>query len=174
MSSKPAIVFVTGSFCPPSFYDNISTILRSRGYELSIPPLRTVGKKPGPAPTMYDDAAGVAAEVTKFADQGKDVVLIAHSYGGVVASQAVQGLSKKEREQQGKTGGVVRVAYMTALVPDLGAPGPSALSQESTGSEYITVDEVYCFSSILCLFIGFSSQTLCKMLTQVGWLDGPS
>lgn len=89
---------------------------------------------------MYDNAAMIAAEATKFADQGKDVMLIAHSYGGVPASEAIKGLSKAERERYGKKGGIVRVAYMTTLVPDLGAAGPTA--NDPNGILYITIDEV--------------------------------
>ena len=56
----------------------------------------------------------------KLVDEGKDVVMIAHSYGGSPMSQCTKGLSKTEREAEGKEGGIVRLAYMTALVPGLG------------------------------------------------------
>jgi surfactin synthase thioesterase subunit len=69
---------------------------------------------------MYDDADFIAQEITKLADQGKDVVLIGHSYGGVPVSQCGEGLSAEARAKQGKKGGLVRLAYMTCLVPALG------------------------------------------------------
>jgi len=140
MASKPALILVTGSFSSPDFYNNIIGPLRSRGYEVAAPQLRTVGKKPGPAPSMYDDAALIADEITNFADQGKDVMLIAHSYGGTPASQSVKGLSKAEREKEGKKGGVVRIAYMTCLVPEVGKAAPDGMDP-SVMSSITTLDE---------------------------------
>jgi hypothetical protein len=140
MSPKPAIIIVTGSFSPVDAYDDTIAPLRAQGYEVIVPALPSIGKKPGPPPTLYDDANLIASEAERFVDDGKDVVLIAHSYGGVVASQAVKGLSKKERESQGKKCGIVRIGYLTALVPDEGKVGGSANDPEMKSS--IEVDEV--------------------------------
>jgi hypothetical protein len=93
---------------------------------------------------MADDAASIAAEIEKEADAGKDVIVVAHSYGGVPASQSVKDLVKSKREAQGKKGGVVRLAYMTALVP---AEGGAAGGELADGSEETTSnmapDEVF-------------------------------
>ena len=40
--------------------------------------------------------------------------------GGVPTSQSTKGLGKEERQRAGKKGGVVNIAYMTCLVPELG------------------------------------------------------
>lgn len=77
---------------------------------------------------MYDDAAFIAKEVQVLVDKGKDVVLICHSYGGTPASQSTKGLSKAERLAEGKDGGIVRLAYMTAVVPTLGASAQDVLA----------------------------------------------
>lgn len=154
MSDKPAIVLVTGSFALPDLYTNILEPLRAKGYEIASPALRSVGKKPGPPPTLYDDAKVIASEAARFADEGKDVVLIAHSYGGAVASQAVEGLSKAEREKQGKKGGIVRIGYITSLVPEEGEAAPTA-NVSGNGESFIVVDEVsvsFCFSSGIFYF----------------------
>jgi hypothetical protein len=42
---------------------------------------------------------------------GRDIVLIRHSYSGVPVTQSLEGLSTKERQKQGKAGGVVGLAY---------------------------------------------------------------
>jgi hypothetical protein len=60
------------------------------------------------------------------------VVIIAHSYGGKPATESVKGLSKEARGQQGKQGGVVRLAYMTATAPEVGSAGnptPAAVDE---------------------------------------------
>jgi len=43
-----------------------------------------------------------------------------HSGGSVGGSEAVRGLSKKEREAEGKAGGVVRLVYIGILLPEAG------------------------------------------------------
>ena len=52
--------------------------------------------------------------------EGKDVILISHSYSGVPMTESSKGLGKKEREAKGLKGGIVRLGYMTALVRGLG------------------------------------------------------
>lgn len=123
--AQPSVLLIPGSFCKPSFYENITTPLQSDGIDITAIHLPTVGPSgqtgyPGPAPSMYDDAAFIASAISKLVDAGKDVILIAHSYGGIPVSESIKGLSRKERISGGKTGGVVRIAYMTALVPGLG------------------------------------------------------
>ncbi|KAI0841801.1 alpha/beta-hydrolase [Hypoxylon sp. FL0890] len=131
--SKPSIVLVPGSFSLPEFYDNILKAVTARGYEikgLHYPSVgRKTGPRPGEPPSMYDDAAFIAKEVASLSDEGKDVVLIGHSYGGVPVTQSTKGLTKAERQEQGKKGGIVRLAYMTALVPAVGKSAVSILEK---------------------------------------------
>ncbi|OAL33078.1 hypothetical protein AYO22_00163 [Fonsecaea multimorphosa] len=123
--SKPAILLIPGSFSLPEFYDPVINAVAAEGYEiqgLHKPSVGLASGKPreGAPPTMYDDAAFIAKETEKLADQGKDVILVAHSYGGVPVTQSTKGLSKEERKKQGKVGGIVNLAYMTSLVPPVG------------------------------------------------------
>ena len=53
-------------------------------------------------------------------DEGKDVVIAMHSYGSVVGSSAVQGLSKTERAREGKKGEVLGLVWMVGLVIPVG------------------------------------------------------
>lgn len=66
------------------------------------------------------DIAAVNALVTDAIADGNDVLVIPHSWGGYVVGSALQGLSKAERAQEGKRGGVVRCAYMAAYMLDEG------------------------------------------------------
>jgi len=77
---------------------------------------------------MYDDASFVAKEVQVLVGEGKNVILICHSYGGTPTSQSTKGLSRAERQAEGKEGGIVRLAYMTAVVPALGASAQDVLA----------------------------------------------
>ncbi|MCJ1414016.1 hypothetical protein MMC32_000341 [Xylographa parallela] len=82
----------------------------------------------GAPPSMYADAAFIAAEVETLADEGKYVVLIAHSYGGLPATESTKGLGKEERRRKGKKGGIVALAYMTAIVPAVGVSAIGVLA----------------------------------------------
>lgn len=78
---------------------------------------------------MYDDAAFITRHVRSLADSGNNIILITHSYvggGGVTpGTESVRGLTKKNREAQGLDGGIVGIAYMTSLVPNVGEPAAS-------------------------------------------------
>lgn len=129
MSPKnPTIVLVPGSFCHSSLYIPTLQPLIASGHKIHIldPPC-FYSKKPGPAPTMRDDASFIAAFVTQLADAGERIVLAAHSYGGVPSSQSIKGLSLSERAWEGKQGGVVRLAFVTAVVPKQGSTLPETL-----------------------------------------------
>lgn len=116
---KPTVVIVPGSFSPPEFYDKFVGQLSKHGYDgvaISLPSVG--GKKPA---TMEDDAAAIAKVTSKLADEGKDVILVSHSYGGIPASESAKGLSRKERQESGKKGGISALLYVTALVVAEGA-----------------------------------------------------
>ncbi|KAI1259749.1 alpha/beta-hydrolase [Xylariaceae sp. FL1019] len=123
--SKPSFVFATGSFAPPEFYDNIVADITAKGYEIKVLQLPTVGPAAGgnldkEPPTLYDDAKLIKGEIEKLADAGKEVILVAHSYGGMPATESTKGLSLEERQARGEKGGLVRLAYKTCVV---GEPG---------------------------------------------------
>jgi len=144
--SKPSILLVTGSFALPEFYDPFIDAVAAKGYEIRGLHSPSVGLKVGPIesapPSMYDDAAMIAKETEKLADEGKDVIILAHSYGGVPATESTKGLGKEERQKQCKKGGIVKLAYMTALVPAVGAAAAGELADvpEDQRSE-LTIDD---------------------------------
>ncbi|OGM49628.1 hypothetical protein ABOM_001896 [Aspergillus bombycis] len=137
--SKPSIIIVPGSFSLPEFYDAVVDGVASKGYEIKAIRLRSTEELQPPA-TMYDDAAAIAQEVATLVEQGKEVILVAHSYGGVPASESIKGLAKTEGS--GKIGGVVKLAYLTALVPQLGASATDVLADSPAENRVeLKVDE---------------------------------
>jgi hypothetical protein len=141
----PSIVLVPGSFTRPPFYEDIIHPLTAKGYDIRAVELKTVIPKgpdspSGVLPTLYDDAAVIADSVTELADQGKDVIVIAHSYGGAPASESLKGLGKEARRAEGKKGGVVRAAYISALVPEVGKSAGSVSEGMDGGDIAFDVD----------------------------------
>ncbi|KAJ6477810.1 hypothetical protein C8R47DRAFT_1288598 [Mycena vitilis] len=131
--SKPAIVIIPGSFCLVSF-----TI----PYPVHGVELETVGRR-DKAPTMYDDAAAVASVVSRLTDGGKDVVLVPHSYGGLVACEASKGLAKTVREREGKLGGIVRIVFTTAVVGAEGQSLNDVFGDDAAGLDFLRVEGEY-------------------------------
>ena len=74
--------------------------------------------------TMYDDAVTVRAELDKLiVAKKKEVIVVLHSYGGVVGTQATHAsLSERNRKAEGLPGGVINVVYMTAYMLPIGEP----------------------------------------------------
>ncbi|KAJ9637543.1 hypothetical protein H2204_004692 [Knufia peltigerae] len=117
----PAVVFIPASFSPTSFYNKTIDKLRVIGIEAIIHSLPSASRRPPEqAATLAEDVAYFHDVVAKLVDQGKEVALVMHSYGGIVGTEVCRGLTKKEREGNGMKGGLVRLVYVTAVVPMLG------------------------------------------------------
>jgi pimeloyl-ACP methyl ester carboxylesterase len=83
---SPILVLVPGSFGSSEMYDPVVLPLREKGYTIHVldllcyPGNYAKGKAP---PSMYDDADAIREFVEKVADEnGDDIVMMAHSYGG--------------------------------------------------------------------------------------------
>ncbi|CAG8960804.1 hypothetical protein HYFRA_00002341 [Hymenoscyphus fraxineus] len=129
--TKPTFVCVPGAWHTPSGYDALITLLQNDGYEAIAVSLPSVGCKP----VTYDfseDVEAIRSTITKLADDGKDVIPVLHSYGGMCGGQALEGLSKKERATKGMKGGVVRVVYVMAMMlPEGAQPAPRDTATEN-------------------------------------------
>ena len=102
---------------------------------------------------MLDDANIVRSEIVKLVeDEGKEVVVVMHSYGGVVGSQACEGLGRVQRQQKGLAGGVIRLYYMCAFVLPagqsldgmLGGPPPFIVTTVRYDSRAILLQYLRC------------------------------
>lgn len=128
---KPVIVFVPGAFSRPSDYDLVSNPLRDTGYEVHVvhhPSSPDV--LIDPTPSMYDDADKIHRLVETLADEGKDVLVVMHSYGGLPGTQACEGLSRTQRLRASKPGGIVRLLYVGAAIAPVGSSMAGILRTE--------------------------------------------
>jgi hypothetical protein len=64
---------------------------------------------------MTADINAVHTTVQRIAEEGKEMVVLMHSYGGFPGGSGIEGLSYKDRAQAGKTGGVISIIYLTAM-----------------------------------------------------------
>ncbi|KAK2053677.1 alpha/beta-hydrolase [Colletotrichum caudatum] len=112
-SELPTILFIPGAWHKPWVFDLVRDDLAGRGYPTAAVALPSVGSTDVNA-GLGQDANAVRAELQGLAGAGREVVVVAHSYGGVPAANAVEGLNYKDRVAQKKTGGVLMMIYMAS------------------------------------------------------------
>ncbi|KAL4795415.1 hypothetical protein BDV19DRAFT_378870 [Aspergillus venezuelensis] len=103
----PTILFSIGSWLTPDPFTPLRTKLSEKNIPSEVPAHPSIGAEP-PTKTLTDDITSLRSVLTRLIeDEGKDVIVVGHSSGGITASGAVEGLSKKERGKEGKEGGVL-------------------------------------------------------------------
>ena len=117
MAPKPAIVLIPGSFTTAAMYYPLQDILLAQGYDVYINALPSATRNPPEPPaSLGDDARFFSNIIGTIADQGKDIIVLGHSYGGMVACESAKGHGKVERRARGQTGGIVRIIFLSAIV----------------------------------------------------------
>src|SRR6202045_2672368 len=96
-AAAPSVVLVHGGFVDGSGWESVYEILRKDGYVVSI--------VQNPTTSLADD---VAATKRVLATQSGPVILVGHSYGGAVITEA------------GNDPKVAGLVYITAFAPDEG------------------------------------------------------
>jgi pimeloyl-ACP methyl ester carboxylesterase len=106
---NPTILLVPGSFAGRGLYQPIIDKLRAKGCPALVIDLPSTQKRAGFSPaTMQEDAAHIRSVAEALISQGKEVVVVCHSYGGTPTTEALAAL------------GVKRIVYLTAVVPRVG------------------------------------------------------
>ncbi|QPC59561.1 hypothetical protein HYE67_001792 [Fusarium culmorum] len=131
------VVIIPGSFAKPTLYERLVQSLARDGIQSEIVDLPSVGRKEGKAPaTLSDDVDEIASVVEKILDEDKEVILLAHSYGGVPATQSLETLSQKARQSQGKKSGVTKIVYLAAVALPVGGSVLALL----TAQDYLVIE----------------------------------
>ncbi|KAE8152391.1 alpha/beta-hydrolase [Aspergillus avenaceus] len=120
MSPKPTILLLHGAWNKPANYKPYITALETAGFEVHCPHLPTCRDT---LKTFSDDVACVREVLDSLVQAGKKVMVIMHSYGGCVGSDALQEYSFPESNPNSSGGGVVHLLYMCAYML---RPGVSA------------------------------------------------
>ena len=114
---QPTFVFVPGSWHTPAHFAPLISALAKHQLPsncVSLPSNSTTSSKDV---ELKHDVAAVREAVEKLVvKEEKEVLVVMHSSGGMVGSDALLGLSLKERSQLGRRGGVVRLVYIAALI----------------------------------------------------------
>jgi pimeloyl-ACP methyl ester carboxylesterase len=111
MAEQATIVLVHGGFVDGAGWEGVYNILKKDGYDVSI--------VQNPTTTLADD---VAATKQVIAQAKGPVVLVGHSYGGVVITEA------------GNDPKVAKLVYITAFAPDKGESVSSLIANPPPGA----------------------------------------
>lgn len=65
---------------------------------------------------MRDDIAAVRSVVEKLVDADREVVMVLHSAGGFLGSNAIDSLGAKSRAERGLKGGVIKLVFLAGAI----------------------------------------------------------
>ncbi|KAL8711023.1 MAG: hypothetical protein Q9220_004404 [cf. Caloplaca sp. 1 TL-2023] len=119
--TKVNIFIVPGTWLSPEAYASFASHLRVAGYGAYIASLPSFDPKNANVDCALDTGAVRRQLLTKLDSEGTDIIIFAHSYGGIPAGGAVLGLDKASRAQQKRSGGVLGMIYMAAFIVPEGA-----------------------------------------------------
>lgn len=111
---QPHVLIIPGAWHPASTMASFADALEAAGFAATVVPTRSVGTRDV---TLQDDEAQAKALLQPLLDDGKDVIVLGHSYGGFVITGLIAGLDKRGREAQGLGGGILGVIYLSAFIP---------------------------------------------------------
>ncbi|MCJ1437685.1 hypothetical protein MMC27_007072 [Xylographa pallens] len=135
----PTFAIVPGAWHSPAHWDLVVRDLNRAGYPTSSKRLPGVNSPTPTSVSTTTDALFIRNNVLlPLIANGKDVILVAHSYGGMPSGAAAAGLSKAERTAAGQPGGIVGLVWVAALIAH---PGDSlkALAGGQYGS-WVIID----------------------------------
>lgn len=113
--AKPTLVLVHGAYHSREHFEPLKTDLEGYGYEcatVSLPSTQSPDLLPA---TLADDTAAIRDCVLAALDQGKDVVVVAHSYGGCPTNNALKDLDTISRKAAGASTSVLAIAFLCAM-----------------------------------------------------------
>ena len=120
-ANEPAVVLVHGAWHTPEHYAEMEAALTDAGFLTVVPRLPTVNGDKPPTTTLSDDVVTVREEATKLISQGHPLLVLCHSYGGMVVTDAfTPDMHLEARKKNGLPGGIVHLIYMCAFLPQNG------------------------------------------------------
>jgi len=121
-----AIILIPGSFTPPEFYTKVSRQLITNDFEhvcqCQLLSACSKNDQKTPPAKLEDDALYIREVVSAYLSQGKDVVLIMNSYGGLPGTEAIKDLPTRsslaaEMVNDVRKSAVVGMIYLSSFLP---------------------------------------------------------
>ena len=151
MADLPTLVFIPGSWHQPTCYNKVTKILREQ-YQMRCTAVTLPSTNGDPESTFKDDLDAAQTAISDETSQSRDVVVIAHSYGGMVGNSAIKGFASRIQSNSndsstlsGQVIGLVLIASgftltgLSFMDPLFGIPPPTWRVNRETGfAELVT------------------------------------
>ncbi|KAH7127397.1 Alpha/beta hydrolase fold-1 [Dactylonectria macrodidyma] len=147
MSSNPTLVFVPGAWHLPETWDRVTSVIETQHYKcvsVGLPTTISVSSN------FSDDVNAVKDAIRAETTEGRDVVVVVHSYGGAVGASALKGFTPpQDGSASSGTGQVIgyilvasgfMVTGVTFLHNSGGKPPPFWKEDPETGLAILLVD----------------------------------
>ncbi|PYI21098.1 alpha/beta-hydrolase [Aspergillus violaceofuscus CBS 115571] len=115
MSDSTTILFVPGAWHSPECFNLVVQKLEAANYTTQKIHLPSVNP-PEHYLDFEADVALIRARIEDAIGDGRQVLLVVHSYGGLPANEAIRGLDSKTRHEKGLRGGVSRLFFCCSFV----------------------------------------------------------
>ncbi|KAL3264231.1 hypothetical protein ABHI18_000975 [Aspergillus niger] len=117
---KPTIVLIHGAWHTPANYTLLITSLQSLGFTVHCPHLPSCTNTRPPPATYADDVSVVRSLVTSLVEEGERILMLMHSYGGAIGTDAIQDLDLPTRAANNLPGGIIHLLYLCAYIQQPG------------------------------------------------------
>lgn len=98
--------------------------------------LATVGGH-NPAATHLDDVAAIHEVALPLMNEGREIILVPHSYGGIPGCASIEGQTVAERTARGEKGGISSVFFIASFA--LERKGMSCTDTFAAEADYMDV-----------------------------------
>ncbi|KAJ6114159.1 hypothetical protein N7512_007604 [Penicillium capsulatum] len=101
---------------PPDFYQPFLQALAAAGHDVRYAGYPSLDPADPTTTDCQADTDAITNTLRPIVEEGKDVLLLQHSYAGMPGAAAAVGLGKVQRHQEGKAGGVIGLVFIGAFV----------------------------------------------------------
>lgn len=193
LNARPTIVLVHGAWHVPQHYETLLQKLRQAGFEVHCPLLPTCDETKRLNATMFSDVELVQDIVKSLIATSREVIMLLHSYGGAVGTEAAKGLSIPQQKARGHRGGIRRLIFMCGFMlqegesvgdASLPRPDPEPVEvDEETGTTFLSESPIQLFyadvqadlvQKMESLLVRQSGPAMTDPITYASWKDIPT
>ena len=115
-ASKPSFVIVPGAWHPAVCFDDVAARIEAAGYAVVVATNASLASAEPRQASCAADAESLGHLYKPMLEEGKDIIVVAFSYGGIPAGASARGLCKSTRTAEGLKGGVIGLVYVAGFV----------------------------------------------------------
>ncbi|KAJ5494854.1 hypothetical protein N7463_010941 [Penicillium fimorum] len=144
---EPGFCFVPGVWHAADTFDLVRDLMHKRGLATEAISTPSVGAS-SPDKGLHADVKHTHAVLKEMVESGRQVVVVNHSYGGIVGAGGVEGLGYAQRRKTGFPGGVLMEVWLAVFVTPKGKTVMAMLGGNLLPWMIIkSPDDGYCWSS---------------------------